>query len=119
MNSMTVGELITILQGFPQDAPVIYDCCSDYAAMRPDEVTLIRAEDQKIIWREQNGYSQYDPRWFMNDAEMDKFIDEELERINNNPHLARKYTKEDLVLYFPKRTPEQPRFVTVCHFPGN
>lgn len=117
---MTVGELITILQGFPQDAVVLYRACSDYAEMEPDDVYMSMAEEQKIIYREANGYSRYDPRWFMTDEERDAYITEELKKNNANRHpLTPEYTREQLLRWFPERIPEQPKFVTVCHFPGN
>lgn len=41
---ITVAELIEHLKTMPQDAPCIYRCCSDYSALRKDEV--IYTEDK-------------------------------------------------------------------------
>lgn len=118
---MTVGELISVLQGMPQDAVVIYNCCSDYAEMDNDQVTLVRAEDQKIVYREENGYLDYKPEWFMTEDEYERWIDKEIERANKplvdrgeKPAYDRRY-----FLGLNKYRREVPKFVTVCHFPGN
>lgn len=63
-NSVTVGELIAELQQMPQDAVVIYSSCSEYAELMPGEATFVRAEEKKIIWREQGGYMDYRASWF-------------------------------------------------------
>jgi hypothetical protein len=96
MNSMTVAELIALLQTMPQDAPVIYPMYSEYTELRPDEVRLIKAEDKRIVWREQNGYMYYYPSDFAG-GPTPKW----------NPN------------YKPQYANEQPKFVTVVMFPGN
>lgn len=60
---ITVAELIEHLKKFPPNAEVIYRCCSDWAPMTSDEVTLAAAEEKKIMYRAANGYSDYDPRF--------------------------------------------------------
>jgi hypothetical protein len=36
----TVGELIEHLKQFPANLPVIFECCSDYAALNPADVKI-------------------------------------------------------------------------------
>jgi uncharacterized protein (TIGR02996 family) len=67
-NWMTNAELIGKLLGFPLDAGVIYTACSDYSTLRPDEVTLIRAEDRAVVFREQQGFLSYNAAWYEDSA---------------------------------------------------
>lgn len=46
---MTVAELISHLQTLPQDARVIYRCCSDWAEMEPEEVKFLPATESKRL----------------------------------------------------------------------
>ena len=48
---MTVQELIDKLSTFPRDVQVVYSFCSDYAWLEAEEISILRAEDKKIIVR--------------------------------------------------------------------
>jgi hypothetical protein len=63
---MTVGELKAILKDVPDDVTVIYELYSQYAPMLPEHVRYFRAEDKKIVWREQwsDGFMDYRAEWF-------------------------------------------------------
>jgi uncharacterized protein (TIGR02996 family) len=97
-NSLTIGELLQM----PLDAAVIYTACSDYNELQPGDVTLIRAEDQRVVWREQQGYRAYDPHLYMTDEEVAAMTADQ-----------RRWRRLNLL------KDERPNFVTVCHFPGN
>ena len=100
-NWMTNGELIGKLLHFPLDAGVIYDACSDYCTLRPDEVTLIRAEERKVVFREQQGYMSYSEEWYFPRRE----LTEREWQWRRNWGLPEEG--------------ERPDFRTVVHFPGN
>lgn len=100
-NSISVGELIGHLLTFPLDAPVIYRACSDWSELRKDEVWLHKAEEQKINYRSQNGFMDYNEFWFAG-----------LTRISTQ-------RQRDRFLQGYPEPSEQPHFVTVCCFPGN
>jgi uncharacterized protein (TIGR02996 family) len=72
-NSLTVGELIGVLYDFPIDTVVLYLMCSDWSELQRDDVCMITAEEQKIVYREQNGYSYYNRRWYP-EGETPKFV---------------------------------------------
>lgn len=40
---LTVKQLKEIIADLPDDMEVIYDCCSDYEAMNPEDVKLVSA----------------------------------------------------------------------------
>jgi uncharacterized protein (TIGR02996 family) len=104
-NWMTNAELVGKLLGFPLDAGVIYTACSDYSTLRPDEVTLIRAEDRRVVFREQNGFMGYDPIFYE-------------ETVSESARRLAEYKRQT----FPNEYPaagEKPDFRTVVHFPGN
>lgn len=44
---MTVGELIAHLQTMPADEPVVYQCCSSWAAMTKDQISHATANEKK------------------------------------------------------------------------
>lgn len=44
---MTVAELVEKLKEFPQDADVIYRCCSDWAELDAELVRLVPAEKSR------------------------------------------------------------------------
>lgn len=60
---MTVSDLIAELKVMPQDAVVLYRHCSDYAELNPGDVEFVRAEDERIVWREANGHSDWRREW--------------------------------------------------------
>ena len=102
-NWMTNAELIGQLLHFPLDAGVIYTACSDYNSLQPDEVTLIAADERRVVWREQQGYMSYDPRWFATDDEV----------------AAMRAASRWVPPGVNKFKGERPDFRTVVHFPGN
>lgn len=70
---MTVAELIELLGGFPQDAPVIFNLHSDVAEMHPEDVKLRRKEDRQIILR--NGrYETFKDHWWPKDGGEPPFV---------------------------------------------
>lgn len=103
-NSISVGELIGHLLTMPPDAPVIYRACSDWQELQKDEVFLALAEEEKINYRPQNGYMDYKPEWFALSQD-----DAQRMRQRHGAMADRWYPQPN----------EQPRFVTVCCFPGN
>lgn len=48
---MTVRELIAKLQTMPQDAAVLYRCCSDYSILESGEIVLRKADDELVALR--------------------------------------------------------------------
>lgn len=48
---MTVRELIAELQAMPQEAAVLYQCCSDYSILEPGEIVLRTADDELVALR--------------------------------------------------------------------
>jgi hypothetical protein len=43
---MSVGELKQLLSQYPDDMPVAYKCCSDYAHLMAEEIDVCDAVDQ-------------------------------------------------------------------------
>jgi hypothetical protein len=37
---MTVAELIKVLKGYSQDLPVVYACCSEYAVLEFEDISV-------------------------------------------------------------------------------
>ena len=72
-DAMTVGELVALLLKMPQDVVVLYRACSDWTVLRPDDIKLTKAEEQLVIYRPQNGYSEYYAPWFPKDGEKPDF----------------------------------------------
>lgn len=48
---MTVAELIAELQRFPQDAVVLYRCCSDFSDLDPGDVRVATVESEEVCIR--------------------------------------------------------------------
>lgn len=48
---MKVKEFIEILSKMPEDAEVIYQCCSEYEVLKADDPTLVKGEDKVIALR--------------------------------------------------------------------
>lgn len=59
---MTVRQLRGLLATFPQDAEIVYDCCSDAAGLEAEQVKLIKAEEEKVI-KEGDIFRYHNPRW--------------------------------------------------------
>ena len=115
VNSMVVGELIGLLLNMPLDAVVLYQACSDWCEMSPGDVGLVRAEDQKIIWRQQQGYSDYDHRWFETDEQAEERCrGEQGEYGRRFPGLLGRFIRPNNIY-----KAEKPDFRTVVTFPGN
>lgn len=47
--TMTVEELIQRLETFPKDLLVIYKCCSDWAPMSKEDVTLVKGVPKNAL----------------------------------------------------------------------
>lgn len=101
-NSISVGELVGHLLTMPLNAPVIYRACSDWSELTRDEVTLSKADDKQIVYRDANGFMTYDPKWFSE------------ETFQRTRPIVQRFGRR----YGPDEK-EIPQFVTVCCFPGN
>jgi hypothetical protein len=91
---MKVADLIAYLQTMPPDADVIYVCCSDYQALDAESIRLFKAEEQKIVLRQNHYMDYYASHW------------------GRGP--ARPGTLSQI---YPLS--EEPVFVTAVCFPGN
>lgn len=120
-NFMSNSDLIGILIGFPPEAGIIYDACSDYSSMGPQEVTLISAEepnesdryrDTRVVFREEQGYVRYDPNHY---KPWDQIIAEA--QNENAREYYRRLRSNEVSGRYPRGL--KPDFRTVVHFPGN
>jgi hypothetical protein len=47
----TVGELVELLKAVPADTPVLYRCCSDWSALRLDQIKHHSEADKGLVLR--------------------------------------------------------------------
>lgn len=70
---MKLPELIKHLEGIaeqalregivPDDIEVLYRMCSDWSVLEAEMIGLLKAGERRIIYREANGYSDFNTAW--------------------------------------------------------
>lgn len=61
--AMNVRQLINRLKTFPPDTLVLFQCCSSPSEMSPEDVTLMTAEERKIVRRPNGNYVYHSDHW--------------------------------------------------------